>query len=154
MSKPLLIQLVNLISQAADRGEPMPLVQELTDTLGVSHATVSRLIAEAEREGLIRQDIKPNGRRRIEVVETGRMTDWNHSAGLKKPKIYAGEKLPEHIRRAKTHIQRRGYPVYRAKVADPKADPDLWVVGSFRSRLTDADLLTFARQIGWKESAA
>jgi len=142
---------MDMLTQAADKGEAMPLVQDMTDALRIGHCTVSRLLADAEKQGMIRLHTRANGVRRVEILATGKMTDWNHAPGLKKARVYRAEALPKGLQEAKLWIQRRGYPVHRAKISDPKADPTLWVIGSLEQRFSDNDLMTFARRIGWQQ---
>src|SRR5690606_16440240 len=107
----------------------------------------------AVEQRLIRIRARSNGCRRVEIVATGKITDWNHAPGRRrKEKACQGEALPEDVQQAKLWLQRRGYPVYRAITAKLSRNPALWVIGVRDKFHTDAQMVSFARSRGWAQA--
>lgn len=153
MAEPLLNKLVSMLAEAAETGARMPTKDEMLYRVGVGAAQLQRLLDAAVEQRLIRIRARSNGCRRVEIVATGKLTDWNHAPGRRrKEKACQGEALPEDVQQAKLWPQRRDYPVYRAKTAGLSKDPSLWVIGVRDKFYTDAQLVSFARSRGWKKT--
>lgn len=139
--------------EAAGIGAPCPTIEQLKDRFGVSKGTLTRLFRELETMGEIRMTGK-NQFRRITITRTGKSTAPvvpKRMGPMRSSPLPKGEDLEAELAAAKLFVQRRGYPVFRAKTVNPKADPGLWVIGGFGPRFTDADLMDFARSRGWKQ---
>ena len=151
MSDTRLTRFMALAEQLARDGAPLPTHEALADALGLGSAVLSRILADAERLGLIRLYYRPGGMRRIEVLTIGASTGWNHNPReprRRRPAGGGGQPPAGEVQQAKLYLQRRGYPVYAAQViGGAKAR---WVVGGPGREYTDQQLVAFARSRGWK----
>lgn len=151
MTDAQLIKFVQLLARIADAGEPCPLNAELAQQMNVREHWISRFFAEASKAGHIIIH-GSSDMRQIEIVATGKVTAKRSRSPWAKAAAPSVAQPTGDVKAARTWLQSRGYPVYRAAVAGLSNDPEPWVIGNHDRLYTDAQLVGFARSRGWKQS--
>lgn len=146
-------EVYQVLATAAQQGRPCPNLRDLGALVKVNYKRAGLAIMALEDAGRIKRLGSGNHTRRVEIVATGAITaqvahTWHRAT--KQPVAPRAEDLPQEVRDAKLHLQRRGYVVYRAWVND--GPRDMWVVQGRPDFMSDAALMDFARTRGWQQS--